>query len=141
MLLQSIHKCTLRVSEGFATNFLGLVNRLTVRFVCVLDSLGVGDEMVKDRDFLFPLITTRRSCHGPELRDQIVVDNQNMRVAVAGEIPVGGPHRPARVDGAREVVTLLGANGAEGGPFRPGGDGTTVATKRVLANVRVGGLS
>ena len=106
---------------GLCYEFPRLVNRLTVRFVCVLDSLGVGDEMVKDRDFLLPLITTRLPCHGPELRDQVVVDDQNMRVAVAGEIPVGGPHRPAGVDSVREVVTLLGANGAEGGTIPPGG--------------------
>ncbi len=137
MPLHSIQESTLRVSDGFATDSVGLVNRLAVHFVCVLDSLGVDDKMIKDGDLVFLLITSRCLRHGPELRNQIVVDDQDMRVAVAGEIPVGDPHRPAGVDGVGEVVPLPCTDGAEGGPFLAGDDGTTGATKGILANVRV----
>ena len=120
MPLHSIQECIFRGSEGFAADFLRFANRLALHFICVLDSFGVDDKMIEDGDLVFSLVTTRRLSHGPELRDQIVVDDRNMRIAVAGEVPVGDTYRPTGFDGVGKVVILLGTDGTEGGPFLAG---------------------
>ena len=76
MPLHSIQECIFRGSEGFAADFLRFANRLALHFICVLDSFGVDDKMIEDGDLVFSLVTTRRLSHGPELRDQIVVDDR-----------------------------------------------------------------
>ena len=133
MPLHSIQECIFRGSEGFAADFLRFANRLALHFICVLDSFGVDDKMIEDGDFVFSLVTTRRLSHGPELRDQIVVDDRNMRIAVAGEVPVGDTYRPTGFDGVGKVVILLGTDGTEGGAI-PRGSSSEATDNRAFVD-------